>query len=184
MPSLSDLNLSPSVLEVLTPLVGDKQVGTREESVWIEKGRIRMELEDLGEGWNGDYDEEDPDDTPLLRFSFYAINPDGDEDQPDRVRYDQLDDCSYCTAIDARAPWEVQMAAACTIFDEVFDRFSVDADPPSEIDPAMGGDARRVCERMSHTSSGDFPALSAAIEATQIDEASAPANGAPARPRF
>jgi hypothetical protein len=33
---------------------------------------IKIELEDIGEGQCGDYDPEDPDDTPLLRFSCYV----------------------------------------------------------------------------------------------------------------
>lgn len=33
---------------------------------------VKIELEDIGEGLSGDYDPEDPDDVPLLRFSTYV----------------------------------------------------------------------------------------------------------------
>jgi hypothetical protein len=47
-------------------------------------GTITVEVEHAGEGWSGDYDPDDPNDEPLLRF--YVMR-DGE----------QVDDASYCT---------------------------------------------------------------------------------------
>lgn len=36
-----------------------------------EDGKVKVVIEWIGEGIDGDYDEEDPDDEPLCRFSVY-----------------------------------------------------------------------------------------------------------------
>jgi len=36
-----------------------------------KKPDVRVELEWIGEGYEGDYDPEDPEDVPLLRFTVY-----------------------------------------------------------------------------------------------------------------
>lgn len=168
---------------VLAPLVSDKTLGSPGESVWLEKGRLRLELEDLGEGFSGEYDEEDPNDAPLLRFTFYAINPNPDDPEAS-PRLDQLDECSYCTGIQADAPWVVQLACACEIFDEVFDKLSLPADPNEEIDPATGRDARRVCERLSNMFSTDREDLLATLKAIELDQATPTVSATPSRPRI
>jgi len=55
----------------------------------------RVVIEWIGEGWNGDYDEEDIHDEPLLRF-----------DVQDKINgeWETLDNGSYCTAVNARLP--------------------------------------------------------------------------------
>lgn len=59
-------------------------------------GQFKAVWEWIGEGWrNGDFNPSDPKDFPLLRFSCYIKN--GDD-------WDQIDDASYCTAMDARTP--------------------------------------------------------------------------------
>lgn len=55
------------------------------------RGDLEAIWEWIGEGWSGDYDETDPDDMPLLRFSVYR---DGE----------QVDDASYCTRMPINAP--------------------------------------------------------------------------------
>lgn len=60
--------------------------------------KIKVELEDIGEGWNGDYDPDpdaDADDTcdePLLRFTFYKLC---------RGEWVPIDDASCCTRLSA-----------------------------------------------------------------------------------
>jgi hypothetical protein len=62
------------------------------DDVEVIRDNIRLAWEYIGEGWNGDHDEEDPDDTPLLRFSIeWRENADSD--------WDGLEDASYCTGL-------------------------------------------------------------------------------------
>lgn len=56
----------------------------------VIKGDIKLTWEHIGEGCSGDYDETDPTDRPLLRFSLWYR--DGDE-------WVELDDSSYCTGL-------------------------------------------------------------------------------------
>lgn len=52
------------------------------------RGNVSVELEWIGEGLCGDYDEEDEDDVPLMRFTYYHNG-------------EQVEDGSYCTGIEA-----------------------------------------------------------------------------------
>ena len=54
------------------------------EKIRASRGEITAVWEAIGEGWSGDYNPDDPNDTELLRFSVYL----GDE---------QMEDASYCT---------------------------------------------------------------------------------------
>jgi len=64
---------------------------------------VKVELEHIGEGFFGDYNEEDSKDVPLLRFYISGLI-DGN--------WEELDDCSYCTRIPATAKQEIVDAAA------------------------------------------------------------------------
>lgn len=52
-------------------------------------GLIKVVLEYIGEGYQGDYDPEDAEDEPLLRYSLYQKDDDG--------VWDDVDCGSYCT---------------------------------------------------------------------------------------
>ena len=39
----------------------------------VIRGDRKVEWVDIGEGWNGDYDPDDPDDTALLRFDVLEL---------------------------------------------------------------------------------------------------------------
>lgn len=61
---------------------------------------LRVTLENIGEGYGGDYDPNDPEDRPLLRFYVYIHNPlysidNGTEE------WLEVDDASYCTLLSA-----------------------------------------------------------------------------------
>ena len=56
----------------------------------LVQGKVKVELEYIGEGWNGDYSDEDPNDEPLLRFTVYQ-NIEG--------KWEQVDNASYCTRL-------------------------------------------------------------------------------------
>lgn len=71
------------------------------------RDNVRVDIEYIGEGWKGDYDENDPTDEPLLRFSVYKDD-------------EQVDDASYCTSIRADVSREYANTLARFILDEVY----------------------------------------------------------------
>jgi hypothetical protein len=86
----------------LKPESGDYPIEIKSED-----GLVLVELEYIGEGDCGDYDETDPDDVPLVRFSLYRMYVDGIDndkfaDVCDTCDYDHCEwgavrDGSYCT---------------------------------------------------------------------------------------
>lgn len=60
-----------------------------------EEGGVRVCWEDIGEGICGDYDPDDPDDIPLLRF-YVDIFRDG--------QWEEVEDASYCTRMPVNTP--------------------------------------------------------------------------------
>lgn len=64
----------------------------------IQGDVVRADWYNAGEGWNGDYDPDDPDDDNLLRFDIYVRADDG---------WEEVEDASYCTRVKADAPFDV-----------------------------------------------------------------------------
>ena len=67
----------------------------------IIQDNVMIELESIGEGWSGDYNEDDPEDEELLRFTVYV-----DESRKDEVfcepafdNWYAVSDGSYCTRL-------------------------------------------------------------------------------------
>ena len=174
MPHLAELALSPEAAAILAPIVGDKEVGERGGDLWVKQGRIRMELEDIGEGLSGDYCEDDPDDVPVLRFYFSALDEEG--------TWISLDDTSCCTSIDARSEWEVQLACACKIFDAVYPR--LEAGAGDMIDPGWGRRGAKECEDQSWVDSEGFEELKAAIAAGKLAQGTPEAQSSRSGPRL
>lgn len=58
----------------------------------LTRNNIKVELGHIGEGKFGDFDPDDTDDYPHLRFSVFKR--DGEE-------WEELDDASYCTTLNA-----------------------------------------------------------------------------------
>jgi len=58
--------------------------------ITLERGDRQVTWEYIGEGYSGDYNENDPDDEPLLRFCCSKL-VDGE--------WRELDDASYCTRL-------------------------------------------------------------------------------------
>ena len=89
---------------------------------------VRVELEDIGEGYNGDYDPDDPNDTPLLRFTV-SKHEDGE--------WYQIDDASYCTQLPVSITEEQANSVLNFIMNEVYDA-------------VIGGNSiKRRCELLS-----------------------------------
>lgn len=99
-------------------------VDFKEIEVTSEDGLVKVVLEYIGEGNDGDYDPDDPDDEPLLRFSLYRRD-DGDDRlnslyfEPAHDGWLSVSDGSYCTQLSARADRELLTKAANHILDEV-----------------------------------------------------------------
>lgn len=72
----------------------------------LTKGRVRVEWTELGEGIDGDYNPEDPDDIELLRFDV-SLKVGG--------RWTFPDNASYCTQVPVKATAKQKSALLKTI---------------------------------------------------------------------
>ena len=98
-----------------------------------KRGNVAVELEDIGEGVSGDYNEHDPGDIPLLRFTVLVKSADTHLD------YDwvPVEDASYCTQLSATLPPEQIKAAEELLLDWVYD------------DVSAGNSVKKLCEALS-----------------------------------
>ncbi|MCA3267868.1 MAG: hypothetical protein ING19_17540, partial [Azospirillum sp.] len=85
----------------------------------VVKGDVRVTLEWIGEGNDGDFQLDDPDDTPLIRFSVYRRNVDGKNTGNE---FEPVDEASYCTRIPIDTDRATLRKVADRIMDEVYDR--------------------------------------------------------------
>ncbi len=113
-----------------------------ETPIRAENERIRVELVNIGEGWNGDYNPEDPDDEELLRFDVYYKNPE-DKD----MDWMEVEDASYCTQLPADASEDILEKAVTAIFK----RYD---DVATHI--ISGGSVKKMGEELSWISVEDF----------------------------
>lgn len=121
-----------------------------------EREDLQLALEWIGEGFEGDYDEEDPDDAPLLRLT--ALYRESGE-------WEQVEDASYCTVIDARSDRELLSKALPLLFERVWGAYD-----PGDA-PYFG--LKRTLEDLSHL---DEAELRRAVRAADAREyAAAPA---------
>lgn len=86
---------------------------------------VRVTLEDIGEGWDGDVAEGE---TPLVRFTVERLA--GSE-------WEYVEDSSYCTTVKVTVPRTVLEKMAATIMQAVGDRVR------------RGESVKRVCEKLS-----------------------------------
>ena len=116
----------------------EKTVFTQVCGLWCAtKGNVRVVFVNLGEGYSGDYNPNDPDDEPLLRFDVYAQFGD---------TWASIDDGSYCTCFSARADSELQKKAVEKILNAVYPVLSVN--PHASV--------KHVLEPMTFISDVDF----------------------------
>ncbi len=101
------------------------------------RGNVKVEWVNLGEGWSGDYDEDDPDDQNLLRFDVSKRGPDGE--------WEEVPDASYCTRMPADTDTHILENALLHIMDTIYD------------DVSNHGKAKRLCESLSWISPKTFP---------------------------
>jgi len=92
------------------------------------KDNVMVEWAELGEGIDGDYNPDDPEDIELLRFDVSRL-VDG-EWQP-------IDDASYCTQVPVSATPEQRAKGLQWIMDEVYEGVS------------QGYSIKKLCEQLS-----------------------------------
>jgi hypothetical protein len=96
----------------------------------IIRGNVRIDWVNLGEGFDGDYDADNPDDVNLLRFDVY---------RHDGAEWIEVEDGSYCTQVPAHAN-HVTLRQILSIFmDYIHD------------DIKSVGKSKRKCEQLSWT---------------------------------
>lgn len=102
---------------------------------FLERDVVRVAWVELGEGWSGDYNPDDPDDEELLRFDVYIKA--SEASQSENWWWEQIEDASYCTRFPASATPEQRAKGLEIIMDAVYER-------------AMEGESiKKLCERLS-----------------------------------
>ena len=81
--------------------------------VTSEDNRVRVELDDIGEGLSGDYNPGDPNDVSLARFTILRYAKDSHESAEDEGwEWEPVDGVSFCTQIPTSTkPRELQRLA-------------------------------------------------------------------------
>lgn len=91
---------------------------------------VKVEWYNAGEGLQGDYNPDDPDDINLLRFDVYKKEKDAKEWEP-------VDDASYCTQLPDEVEDWIKVKGLEMLMDEVFE-------------PLVGGNRiKKLCEMLS-----------------------------------
>lgn len=110
---------------------------------------LKVEWENIGEGYCGDYDPEDPEDDNLLRFSVYVKNEEGD--------WEEVDDATYCTYNSIDTSEKDLKSMLKTIFDEYRD---VITEYPVDVS------VRKLGERLSNIK----PEVQTRVNKKELDE--------------
>lgn len=79
----------------------------------LKKGKVIIEWVELGEGYSGDYDPDDPEDEELLRFDAYINNHQWEEPT-----------YSYCTLFPVSATPEQRMAGLQYLMEHLYEPMS------------------------------------------------------------
>jgi hypothetical protein len=85
------------------------------DSDYLKKGRVVIEWVELGEGFSGDYDPDDPNDEELLRFDAYINNHEWEDDYPTY---------SYCTYFPVSATPEQRRAGLEYLMEHLYEPMS------------------------------------------------------------
>ena len=96
-------------------------------------GTVQVEFEWIGEGLSGDYNENDPEDIPLLRFTVSKKEFAADE------YWEPVDDSSYCT--------QISINTDRGKLESILRSFMAELECPV----LEGESTKRLCERLSWT---------------------------------
>lgn len=121
----------------------------------LVRDNVAVALEDIGEGWDGDYRPDDPRDESLYRFTAYIqVDPgtgdpvDAGHAQPGDVAvWVPVPDASYCTQLPCTISDTIRIQATATLLDAFWD---VLATHPAHSVKKLG-------EQLSWIAPGDFP---------------------------
>lgn len=95
----------------------------------IIRNNVKIEWVNLGEGYDGDYDETNPDDVNFLRFDVSRLD--------DNDAWVEVPDGSYCTQMPANSPHQILRTGLRIIMDNIYD------------DVSNHGKAKKICEKLS-----------------------------------
>jgi len=107
----------------------------------LSNGKVTVEFVDLGEGWNGDYNPDDPNDREFLRLDVLISSQFAEQinhDETDDPRWIYPQDGSICTGVSKDTTVEQAKAHLQTALDEITDL--IDSGHPT---------IRRVMARLS-----------------------------------
>ncbi len=121
-----------------TILYGAQQTGNSETVMEIHDDTIKVVLRNIGEGWCGDYNENDPDDEELLRFDVYIMTEGYVSEDFDG--WEEMEDSSYCTQIPACTPRDVLEEKIKIIFERYRDMV---------VDYRLGTSVKKLGEELS-----------------------------------
>lgn len=115
-----------------------------EDKFDLIEGKVQVSLECIGEGYNGDYNEKDPEDARLLRMDVSILRSvKNDYAEDGGGTWKSMLDSSYCTNLRADDKATAEKALRF-IMSEVKDSC------------LSGRSIKRICERLSHLSASDF----------------------------
>ena len=100
------------------------------QTLELVKGNVKVEWNYIGEGFDGDYNPQNPKDMKLLRFDVYRKES---EDE-----WEIVDDASYCTFFPVNASIDAQMKGLLLIMDNVGEKVE------------NGDSIKKVCEQLSN----------------------------------
>lgn len=92
------------------------------------KDNLKVEWVDIGEGWDGYYNPDDPSDEPLLRFDCYELV---------NGEWQDIEDSSYCTRMPVGTDEMTLQAGLAHIMNELVATVSA------------GYSAKKLCEGLS-----------------------------------
>tara|TARA_R110002051_G_scaffold251722_1_gene311084 strand:- start:53 stop:409 length:357 start_codon:yes stop_codon:yes gene_type:complete len=105
----------------------------------VIRGGRKVEWVDIGEGWSGDYNPDDPEDVALLRFDVLELTKvDGLFSDSPELEWEVLDDASYCTQMPADTSEADLRRAAEIIMDATYGQTNI----------------KKICEELSWISPG------------------------------
>lgn len=153
------LDLDSHVQSLLEKQLGevDIQLTQNNEAIRLSRGGLVMDLDWIGEGYEGYYDEDDPEDAPLLRFSFYVQSNENDE-------LTELSDSSYCTHLTLHLPLEARLYAAGILLNRVYEVTGPESDP-------WGSGVKRTCESLSTIGNEEIESFMAEHLQAEMDKA-------------
>lgn len=132
-----------------------------ENPMALIRDNVKVELEDIGEGLSGDYNEDDPDDISLLRFSVYVKTDDPDYAWADGWK--AVDDASYCTNLPTDLSPEQTQVALNALMNEFHN--VLHNDPETSV--------KGLGEQMSWIGPGDLKSLPIVFTPEQEEVANA-----------